>query len=139
MKRTRIIFISIIAVALVIVAVSLFLTRGGTITEPGFTLERPEEVTIRVLTALPVEPWVRAAAERYNAAGNTVDGAKVTVDIVALDGLTALGRWDRNDYGALAADVRPDELSAEEQAALEDFPTAWIPDSRYLVELANAA
>ncbi|MCB0122469.1 MAG: substrate-binding domain-containing protein, partial [Caldilineaceae bacterium] len=139
MKRTRVIFISIIAVALLIVVVSLLLNRGSTPSDVGFTLERPEEVTIRVLTALPVEPWVRSAAERYNAAGKTVDGAQVTVDIVALDGLTALGRWDRNDYGALPADVRPDELSEAEQAELADFPTAWIPDSRYLVELANAS
>lgn len=138
MKRTRVIFISIIAVAVLIVVVSLLLNRGGN-TETGFTVERPEEVTIRVLTALPVEPWVRSAAERYNAASNTVDGAEVTVEIVALDGLTALGRWDRNDYGALPADVRPDELSDAERAELADFPTAWIPDSRYLVELANAA
>ncbi|MEZ4613964.1 MAG: hypothetical protein R2867_00415 [Caldilineaceae bacterium] len=58
---------------------------------------------------------------------------------MSLDGLTALGRWDRNDYGALPADVRPEDLSEAEQAALDDFPTAWIPDSRYLVELANAS
>lgn len=139
MKRTRVIFISIIAVALLIVVVSLILNRGSDTSDAGFTLDRPQEVTIRVLTALPVEPWVRSAAERYNAADHIVDGAKVTVDIVALDGLTALGRWDRNDYGALAADRRPEDLNDTEKAALEDFPTAWIPDSRYLVELANAS
>lgn len=139
MKRTRIIFISIIAAAVVIVAVSLWLTRGSGTTDTAFTLERPAEVTIRVLTALPVEPWVRSAAERFNAANNTVDGTEVTVEIMALDGLTALGRWDRNEYGALAADVRPEDLSEAERAQLADFPTAWIPDSRYLVELANAS
>ena len=63
----------------------------------------------------------------------------VTVEVIAMDGLTALGRWDRNDFGALPADVRPEDLTEEERAALDDFPTAWIPDSRYLVELANAA
>lgn len=139
MKRTRLIFISIIAAALLIVVVSLLLNRGGTTSETGFTLERPAEVTIRVLTALPVEPWVRSAAERYNAADNSVDGAEVTVEIVALDGLTALGRWDRNDYGALPTNVRPEDLAEAELAELDDFPTAWIPDSRYLVELANAS
>lgn len=139
MKRTRIIFISIIAAAVIIVAASLLLTRGNSSTDTGFTLDHQAEVTIRVVTALPVEPWVRSAAERFNAADNSVDGTHVTVDIVALDGLTALGRWDRNDYGALPIDTRPEDLSEAEQAALADFPTAWIPDSRYLVELANAA
>ncbi len=75
----------------------------------------------------------------FNAGDNVLDGVPIKVEIVATDGLTALGRWDRNEYGALPADVRPDELTEEERAALEDFPTAWIPDSRYLVELANAS
>ncbi len=139
MTRTRTIFISIIAAAVVIVVASLLLTRGNSTTDTAFTLDRPADVTIRVVTALPVEPWVRSAAERFNAGDNQVDGAKVTVDIVALDGLTALGRWDRNDYGALPANTRPEDLTEEERAALANFPTAWIPDSRYLVELANAA
>jgi hypothetical protein len=96
-------------------------------------------VTIRILTALPVEPWVRSAAAAFNAEKQVVDGATVEVQIVAMDGLTALGRWDRNEFGALAPDVRPETLSEAEQTALEEFPTAWIPDNRYLVELANAS
>jgi hypothetical protein len=102
-------------------------------------VDRPESVEIRVLTALPVEPWVRSAAEAFNAGDHTVDGVSIQVEIVAIDGLTALGRWDRNEYGALSADVRPEDLSEAELAALDEFPTAWIPDSRYLVELANAS
>ena len=53
--------------------------------------------------------------------------------------LDRAGRWDRNEYGALAAATRPEELTDDQAAALADFPTAWIPDSRYLVELANAS
>ena len=140
MNRTRTIFIAIVAAAIVIVAVSLLLTnRGGATTDAGLTVERPDTVTIRVLTALPVEPWVRRAADEFNAGNNTVDGVPIQVEIVAVDGLTALGRWDRNEYGALETDVRPENLDAATQQTLENFPTAWIPDSRYLVELANAS
>ncbi|MCB0115157.1 MAG: hypothetical protein KDD84_13740, partial [Caldilineaceae bacterium] len=132
MNRTRWIFVSIIAVALVIVAATLiWRSMTGTDVDTALTVDRPEEVTVRVITALPVEPWVRAAAEEFNAAQRTVDGSVVTVEIIAMDGLTALGRWDRNDFGALPADVRPEDLTEAEQAALDDFPTAWIPDSRY--------
>ncbi len=140
MNRTRWIFAAIIAIALVIVGLSLLLNRTGN-ADPtlGLTVDRPESVTIRILTALPVEPWVRSAAAAFNAEGRVVDGSAVQVEIVAIDGLTALGRWDRNEYGALAADIRPENLSEAERAALADFPTAWIPDSRYLVELANAS
>jgi hypothetical protein len=143
MNRTRWVFVAIVLVALLIVAISLVWRalsdgdRGSA--DDGLTVERPAAVAVRVLTALPVEPWVRSAAETFNSTGPVVDGVPVQVEIVAMDGLTALGRWDRNDFGALPADVRPEDLSEAEQAALEDFPTAWIPDSRYLVELANAS
>ncbi len=128
------------AVALVIVGASLLLTNSGNREQGGaLTVERPANVTIRVLTALPVEPWVRNAATAFNAENRVVDGSIVQVEVVAIDGLTALGRWDRNEYSALAAGVLPDDLSDAERAALENFPTAWIPDNRYLVELANAS
>jgi hypothetical protein len=141
MNRTRWIFVSIIAVALVIVTAAVA-WRSMTGIDAGnnpLTVDRPAEVRVRVLTALPVEPWVRTAAQEFNAARRQVDGAIVTVEIVAMDGLTALGRWDRNDFGALSAGVRPEDVSEAERAALADFPTVWIPDSRYLVELANAS
>jgi hypothetical protein len=140
MNRTRTIFIAILAAALLIVVVSLLLTnRGNASPDAGLTVDRPDTVQIRVLTALPVEPWVRRAAEEFNAGDNRVDGVPIEVEVVAVDGLTALGRWDRNEYGALEAGVRPEDLDPDQLQALEDFPTAWIPDSRYLVELANAS
>lgn len=139
MNRTRLIFISILAVAVVIVGASLLLSRGNPGEVTALTVDRPESVEIRVLTALPVEPWVRSAAEAFNAGEHTVDDTAIHVEIVAVDGLTALGRWDRNEYGALPADTRPEDLTEAEEDALDDFPTAWIPDSRYLVELANAS
>jgi len=139
MKRTRLIFVAIVIIAIVIVGVSLALRTGDSNSNTAFTVDRPEEVTIRILTALPVEPWVRQAATAYNAGNHTVDGVHVQVEIVAIDGLTALGRWDRNEYGALEGDVTLEALTDADRAELEDFPTAWIPDSRYLVELANAS
>ncbi len=140
MNRTRTIFIAIISVAVLIVVASLLLTTyGGGNTDAGLTVERPDAVTIRVMTALPIEPWVRSAATEFNKGDYSVDGVPIEVEIVAVDGLTALGRWDRNEFGALEAGVRPEDLSAAEQQALEEFPTVWIPDSRYLVELANAS
>lgn len=140
MNRTRLIFVAIISAAvLVVVGTLVWRTVTGVPVEDALTVARPESLTIRVITALPVEPWVRAAANDFNASEQTVDGVPIEVEIIAMDGLTALGKWDRNDFGALPADVRPEDLSEAERAALDDFPTAWIPDSRYLVELANAS
>lgn len=140
MNRTRVIFIVIVVVALVIAGVGIYLSQAGGGSAPtALTVEKPEAVQVRVLTSLPIEPWVRSAAEDFNAGDNNIDGVPIEVEVVAMDGLTALGRWDRNEFGALEADVRPEELSEEARAQLADFPTVWIPDSRYLVELANAA
>lgn len=140
MNRTRLTFIGIIAAAILIVGVSLLIrATGGSTGDATITLDRPQSVTIRIITALPVEPWVRSAADAYNNGNHQVDGTTVKVEIVAMDGLTALGRFDRNEFGALAADRDPASLTDGEKTALEQFPTAWIPDSRYLVELANAA
>ena len=142
MDNTRWIFVGILIVALLIVGVSLVwrgMSSDTSSPAEGLTVERPDTVTVRVLTALPVAPWVRSAADAFNATDSTVDGVPVQVEVVAMDGLTALGRWDRNDFGALPANVGREDLSETEQAALDDFPTAWIPDNRYLVELANAS
>lgn len=140
MNRTRIIFISIIVVALLIIGVTVLLTNtGGNSGGAALTVARPDTVTIRILTSLPVEPWVRSAAEAFNAQKRAIDGVPIQVQVEAVDGLTALGRWDRNEYGALSADQSPEILTDAERKALEKFPVAWIPDSRYLVELANAA
>ena len=147
MNRTRWIFVGIIVVALVIVGITLTTrglrpdTGGSTPVTGGeaITVDRPDTVTVRVLTALPVEAWVRNAAASYNATAPTIDGVPITVEFIAMVGLTALGRWDRNTFGALEGDVRPEELDAATLATLEEFPTVWIPESRYLVELANAS
>lgn len=139
MNRTRIIFISIIVIALVIIGLTLLLTNQGSGGGTVLTVQRPDAVNIRILTSLPVEPWVRSAAEQFNAEKRTIDGVPIQVQIEAVDGLTALGRWDRNEFGALNADQTPDTLTESERQSLARFPVAWIPDSRYLVELANAA
>ncbi len=45
----------------------------------------------------------------------------------AVDGLTALGRWDRNEYGALPADVRPEDLTDAERASAGGLPHRLDP------------
>lgn len=140
MNRTRTIFAIILAIALVVVGVSFFMSwRNTPAPSTAITVERPDAVKVRVLTALPIEPWVRSAASQFNAGKPAVDGVPIEVEVVAMDGLSALGRWDRDEFGALAADVDPATLTDAQHKALESFPTVWIPDSRYLVELANAS
>lgn len=115
MNRTRLVFILVIALAIGIVGLSYLLQSqgGGQALEP----QKQERLQVRVACALPVETWVRQAAESFNTQGKRLNGVPISVEVMAVDGLTAKGRWERGEFDPL--------------------PTAWIPDSRYLVELVN--
>ena len=119
MNRTRIIFFVVIAVAIAIVGIGLIARSMGTASNPIAPAQSTEPIEVRVVTALPIETWVTEAANQFNAEKRTLDGRQIKVSVVPMDGLTALNRFD--------------------SAAFDKVPTAWIPDSRYLVELANAA
>jgi hypothetical protein len=142
-RRTQAIFFLIVGLVLLIVAGALgwqnvSQSNTGTAVAPLVAMPKGP-VQVRVLTALPVEPWVREAAKAFNASGATQDGQPIEVIVTAQDGLSALGRFDRDDFGSLGDRTR-DQLNPDELKRLETtFPTVWIPDSRYLVELANAS
>jgi hypothetical protein len=119
MNRTRIIFFVIIGLAAVIIIGGLIwsqLDREPSPIEPEVG-EGPLEV--HVVSALPVADWVQEAAHQFNAEQHTLEGRPIQVTVTPMDGLTAKGRYERDE--------------------LDPLPTAWIPDSRYLVELVNAA
>jgi hypothetical protein len=138
MNRTRIIFVVIVVAALVIVAAAAMFRLFSDQPAP-LVVEQKGPIQVRVLTALPVYDWVNEAAKQFNAEEHELEGEPIEVEIVSMDGLTALGKWDRDEFGTLPPDADPQNLTAEQEKALERFPTAWIPDSRYLPELANVA
>ncbi len=114
MNRTRIVFFVVVFVALAIVGISVLARNlGGNLPNPT---QSPLEV--RVICALPIEPWVQEAAQKYNAEKHTLDGRLISVTVTPMDSVSALGKWDRGEFNPI--------------------PTVWIPDSRYLVELVNA-
>ena len=118
MNRTRLIFFLVIAAAVVIVGAGLLIRFFGNQPATPVAINTPLEV--RVVTALAVEPWVNEAAKSYNATSPKLEGRPIHVTIIPMDGLSALARYDSASF-----DTR-------------SVPTAWIPDSRYLVELANS-
>lgn len=115
MNRTRVVFFVVIAIAAVVVGASLILRETG-VRSP--ITQAPEPLEVRIVCALPVESFVREAADKYNEEGHKLDGHPVHVTVIPMDGLTAMGRWEREE--------------------MSPIPTVWIPDSRYLVELVNA-
>jgi len=119
MKRTRIIFFAIIGLAVVLVAAGLIWSQLSKEPEPGAPETSDEPLEVYVISALPVADWVQEAAHQFNAEQHTLEGRPVHVTVTPMDGLTAKGRYERDE--------------------MDPLPTAWIPDSRYLVELVNAA
>ncbi len=118
MNRTRLIFFAVVALAIIIVVIGLVARSAGS-SNPIAAPASTEPLDVRIVTALPIEPWVTGAANQYNAENHQLEGRLIRVTIIPMDGLAALNRYD--------------------SASFDKTPTAWIPDSRYLVELANAA
>jgi ABC-type Fe3+ transport system substrate-binding protein len=119
MKRTRIIFFAIIGLAVILVAAGLIWSQLGREPEPSEPESSDEPLNIYIVSALPVADWVQEAAHLFNAEQHTLEGRPIHVTVTPMDGLTAKGRYERDE--------------------MDPLPTAWIPDSRYLVELVNAA
>ncbi|MCA9869230.1 MAG: hypothetical protein KC487_02405, partial [Anaerolineae bacterium] len=139
MNRTRVIFIVIVVAALAIVGMAALVRLLSDQPSSPLVVEQRGPVNVRVLTALPVYDWINEAAKQFNAEGHELDGNPIQVEIISMDGLSALGKFDRDEFGALPPDVDLENLTPEQEQAMERFPTAWIPDSRYLPELANVA
>lgn len=119
MKRTRIIFFVIIGLAILIIAAWLIYNQLAKGPEPIEAPVGDDVLDVQVVCALPVADWVQEAANQFNAEKHSLEGHAIQVTVTPMDGLTAKGRYERDE--------------------LDPLPTAWIPDSRYLVELVNAA
>jgi len=115
MNRTRWIFVIVVLLAVSIVAASFVVQRAGGV-KP--LIEQPQTLEVRIVCALPIESFVQEAARRFNNENHKLEGHLIKVSVEPMDGLTAMGRWEREE--------------------MTPIPTAWIPDSRYLVELVNA-
>jgi hypothetical protein len=138
MNRTRWVFVLIVGAAVVVVGAAVLVPILRDTGEEGSPKTSGDTIQVRVLTALPVEPWVRAAADQFNASGATLEGHPIRVTIVPMDGLAALSKWDREEFFVLG-DRDRETLTEAEKEQLANFPTVWIPDSRYLPELVNAS
>jgi ABC-type Fe3+ transport system substrate-binding protein len=115
MNRTRGLFLIVVLAAVIIVAASYLVQRAGGV-KP--LIDQPQELQVHIVCALPVEPFVREAAKEFNSRNHKLEGRLIRVTVDPMDGLTAMGRWEREE--------------------MSPIPTVWIPDSRYLVELVNA-
>lgn len=121
MNRTRVIFFVIIGLAVLIVAGGVIWSQLSNGNDPGIIEPEAEEgdLEVYVVSALPVAEWVQEAARQFNAESHTLDGRGIQVTVAPMDGYTARGRYERDE--------------------MDPLPTAWVPDSRYLVELVNAS
>lgn len=119
MNRTRIIFFAIIGLAIVLVAAGVIWSQLAKDDQgPVEPVASDETLEVQVVAALPMADWVQEAARQFNQEQHTLEGHPIQVSITPMDGLVAKGRYEKDE--------------------MDPLPTAWIPDSRYLVELVNA-
>lgn len=109
MKQRAVIFALIVALALIVVGWQvLFSTSRGVLT-------RQPDLEITVVHASSLNRWLEAAAAEYNAAGNKLEGRKIKVRLISMDGVEAMTSIGK---GALT-------------------PTVWIPESTALLYSTN--
>jgi hypothetical protein len=127
MNKTRVVFFVIIGIAVLIVLAGLVVTqlvlparqpRDAVTPQASDMPASGAPIQVRIVCAIPVESWVNEAAKSFNAEGHLLEGRPIEVMVIPMDGLTAMGYYEREE--------------------MDPLPTAWIPDSRYLVDLVNA-
>ncbi len=101
MNRTRWVFVLIVGAALAVVAAGILVPLVRDDNGDGDAEASGETIEVRVLTALPVEPWMRAAADQFNAGEHTIEGHPIRVTVVPMDGLSVLSKWDREEFPLL--------------------------------------
>jgi hypothetical protein len=118
MNRTRIIFFVIIGLAIVLVVGGVLWSQlRNNEPSPIEPMAQDERLEVSIVAALPVAEWIQEAARQFNEEQHTLDGHPIHVSVTPMDGLVAKGRYEKDE--------------------MDPLPTAWIPDSRYLVELVN--
>lgn len=121
-RLLRYVFTAALGVMLVVAVVGVLLPAAQQQLSPPPTatpMPTPEPaLEVQVVTALAVEPWVSQAAEMYNAMEPSIGGRQVMIEIIPMQGLSALNKWSRGEF--------------------DRIPTVWLAESRIWVEQANA-
>lgn len=138
MKRARLLLAATLSVLTLLLAGSLVWRHlSGQPAGNGQAAARPPEVSILVIAAPALEPWLRAAAEDFNATRPQQNDVPFEVQIVAMAGLTALGNWDGSDIGGLHANRSGEQLGRRGRADTLLLPAAWVPESSAFVDMAD--
>ncbi len=110
----------VVLVVVVVVGIVLRFIGGGD--DPGLptiasTPTPGPPLNISVVAAVAAEPWLTSMAERYNSGRHLVENRPVQVEVVPMDGLSALNKWARGEFNPV--------------------PVAWLAESRAWVDQAN--
>lgn len=119
MKPLTLVLTIVVIVAVIIGIVLRFVEFRDESKEQPVVVTPKEPIKISVIAAMPVEPWVSSAAKAYNTDEHFVDGRKVVVEVIPMDGVSALNKWARGEFNPI--------------------PTAWVAESRAWVNQANIA
>lgn len=109
MRQRVIIFVVILVLAVIVVAwQALF---GGS---TGLLVRRPD-IEITVVHASSLNRWLESATDAYNKAEHKVEGRKIKVRLISMDGVEAMTRIGKGEL----------------------TPTVWVPESTALLFSTN--
>jgi hypothetical protein len=117
MNRSRLIFVVIVGVALVVVLAGVFRDQLGG--QGGSTGQNSDKGPIEISVAVNplAEAWVKSAVQSFNGQRQQVDGREITIALQVQDGLpiwTSPGQW-----------------------SMANHPLVWIPEITQAVEFGN--
>jgi Ca-activated chloride channel family protein len=123
MKPLTIVLISVVIVVAIVGIILRVIDIRSDPKKPAAIVSTPEPaapkipVEISVIVAIPAEPWVSQAAELYNKEDHFVKATRIIVEVIPMDGLSALNKWANGEF--------------------KPVPTAWLAESRAWVDQAN--
>jgi len=109
MRQRVVIFVIIIVLALAVVGWQVLFRSGS-----GLLVRKPD-IEISVVHASSLSTWLEPAADQFNKAENKIDGHKIRVRLIPMDGVEAMTKIGKGDL----------------------LPTVWIPESTALLYSTN--
>lgn len=109
MRQRVVIFAIIILLAISVVSWQVLFRTGS-----GLLVRQPD-AEITIVHASSLSRWIEPAADKFNAADNKVEGHKIKVKLISMDGVEAM---DKISKGELT-------------------PTVWLPESTTLLFSTN--
>ncbi len=109
MRQRVVVFVIVLIMALAVVVWQILFRSGS-----GLLVQRPD-IELSVVHASSLNRWIEAATEQFNKAENKIEGRRIKVRLISMDGVEAMNKIGKGEL----------------------VPIVWIPESTALLYSTN--